>query len=216
MANNYTTSSSRTTENDPLSSSPVWIVPENSTSTSDKSILLSNNNTKLPTYNSFSAPSAPEIDDEPPNYFDISIVPSGAVLYNNEIIPYAEGSKAEIERDMKGVLLYDSLIDKNPDQLWLYFMTYLNEKPQLKVNICGYYTEVKLLRIHLYWMSQDEFHPFGNLIKFRTVSSSRKNPQKYNMGIQWSSSFSLHASIAPQLVLCDHFQSFSSDTFVIS
>ncbi|CAF4642525.1 unnamed protein product, partial [Rotaria socialis] len=33
------------------------------------------------------------------------------------------------------------LVDKNPDQLWLYFMTYLNEKPQLKVSIHGFYTQ---------------------------------------------------------------------------
>jgi hypothetical protein len=144
MANNYTTSNNFTNQNDALSSAPIWTVPEESTSTSDKRMLLSNDNINPPVYNTFSATSARAIDDQPPNYFDISIVPNSAILHNNEVTPYTEASKAKIERNMKGVLSSDSLIDKNPDQLWLYFMTYLNEKPRLKVEICGYYTEVKL------------------------------------------------------------------------
>jgi hypothetical protein len=154
MANSNITSSNFTTENNPSPSAPVLTVPADSISTPDKSTLLSNNNIEPPIYNAFTAPSAPEIGDQPPNYFDISIVPNGAILYNNESTSYAEASKAEIERDVKGVLSFDSLIDKNPDQLWLYFMTYLNEKPQLKVSICGYYTEVRLWRIYFYRMSQ--------------------------------------------------------------
>jgi hypothetical protein len=105
----------------------------------------------LPTYNAFPAPSAPDIDDLPPNYFDISIVPNGAVLHYNEVTPYTEASKAIVERKTEGVRSFDPLLDKNPDQLWLYFMTYLNEKPTLVMNIHGYYIEVlyKSFEIHL-------------------------------------------------------------------
>lgn len=47
-----------------------------------------------------------------------------------------------IERTSKGVVSFDPLIDRNPDQLWLYFMTYLNEKPRQCVDIHGHHTEV--------------------------------------------------------------------------
>lgn len=90
-------------------------------------------------------PSAPPFDDAPPNYFDISIVPNAAVLYKEQSAPIEEPSMAEIERTTKGVLSFDELIDRNPDQMWLYFMTYLNEKPRLNVKILGYYTEVILI-----------------------------------------------------------------------
>jgi hypothetical protein len=54
--------------------------------------------------------------------------------------------EAEIGRDTNGVISFDSLIDRNLDQLWLYFMTYLNEKPKLNVCIHGHYTEVRFYR----------------------------------------------------------------------
>ncbi|CAF1523196.1 unnamed protein product [Rotaria sordida] len=141
MANNYNTSSNFTTEHYPWSNTSIGIVSGDSIPTSDKSMPLSKQDHELPTYDTFTAPSAPDIGDLPPNYFDISIVPNGAILYNNQVTPYTEVSKAEIERNKKGVRSFDPLIDQNPDQLWLYFMTYLNEKPQLKVNINGSYTE---------------------------------------------------------------------------
>lgn len=88
-------------------------------------------------------PSAPDASDLPPNYYDISIVPNNAVLHFNEVPQYTEASKAVIERKNEGVLSLDPVIDQNPDQLWLYFMTYLNEKPTLLVNIEGYHMEVR-------------------------------------------------------------------------
>ncbi|CAF4981714.1 unnamed protein product [Rotaria sp. Silwood1] len=66
----------------------------------------------MKTYNIFSTPLAPDIDDLPPNYFDISIVPNGAILYPNDVTPYTESSKAEIKRNAKGVLSFDQLVDK--------------------------------------------------------------------------------------------------------
>ena len=81
-------------------------------------------------------------DDQPPDYFDISIVPDGAILYRNQVMPYTERSQALVKRTKEGVLSFDSLIDGNPDQLWLYFMTYLSEKPGLMVYLNGSHTEV--------------------------------------------------------------------------
>ncbi len=141
MASNFTGSSNVTTENYPLPSQPLWIVPTDRISTSGTTVLSSNNDIELQAFKG----SPPNIDEIPPNYFDMSVVPNGAILYYNGVNPYTEASKAEIERNEIGVLSFDVLIDKNPDQLWLYFMTYLNEKPQLKVNIRGYYNEVFLL-----------------------------------------------------------------------
>jgi hypothetical protein len=126
----------------PPANAPVWTVPSDSVPNSDMNNLIPNNDTNSPNYNEFSAASAPDIGDLPPNYFDISIVPNNAVLHYNEVTPYTEPSKAETERKKDGVLSFDPLIDKNPDQLWLYFMTYLNEKPTLAVNIHGYHVEV--------------------------------------------------------------------------
>jgi hypothetical protein len=138
MANNYITSNNFITQTD----ASVWTVSEDCVPTSDKRMLLANDNMNPPVYGTYPAPSAPEMDDLPPNYFDISIVPNSAILHYNQVIPYREASRAVIERNSKGVLSSDSLIEKNPDQLWLYFMTYLNEKPRLHVQIHGSYTEV--------------------------------------------------------------------------
>ncbi len=126
----------------PEANAPVWPVPSDSVPNSDENMLLTNKNQDIPNYDALSAPSAPDIGDLPPNYFDISIVPNNAVLHYNEVVPYTEASKAEIERKNEGVLSFDPLVDRNPDQLWLYFMTYLNEKPSLGVNIHGYHIEV--------------------------------------------------------------------------
>jgi hypothetical protein len=104
-------------------------------------MLLSNKDQNPPNNSSLPTPSAPNINDLPPNYFDTSIVPNNAVLHYNEVTPYTEPSQAVIERKSEGVVSFDPLIEKNPDQLWLYFMTYLNEKPMLTVNIHGYHVE---------------------------------------------------------------------------
>jgi hypothetical protein len=102
---------------------------------------VTNNDEDLPSYNKF----IDSLDIFPPNYFNISIVPNGAVLHYSEMIPFNETSKAKIKRKKSSVFSFDSLIDKNPDQLWLYFTTYLKEKPSPFVNISGYHTEVKNL-----------------------------------------------------------------------
>ncbi len=129
-----------TGENYPSLSAPIWTIPM-----SRVALPLTNNNEDLPSYNRFIAVSASQSEDVPPNYFDISIVPNGAVLYYDEVIPYREASKAKTQRKNGNIFSLDSLIDKNPDQLWLYFMTYLNEKPSLFVNILGQHVEVKTL-----------------------------------------------------------------------
>jgi len=151
MAQNKIESTGFTGEHLPAANAPTWTVPSESVPHSEKSVLLTNNDKDVPNYNAFPAPSAPVLDDLPPNYFDISIVPNNVVLHYNEVVPYTEASQAVIERKNEGVLSLDPLIDRNPDQLWLYFMTYLNEKPCLSINIHGYHVEVlyKSSRINL-------------------------------------------------------------------
>lgn len=122
-------------DHDSSANAPVWTTPSDAVPRYDEHVLV-NTNDSLPT------PSAPNIEDLPPNYFDISIVPNNAVLHYNEVPPYTEPSNAVIERETEGVVSFDALIDRNPDQLWLYFMTYLNEKPLLDVKIHGYHIEV--------------------------------------------------------------------------
>jgi hypothetical protein len=142
MAQNKGEYAGYTGENYPLANAPVWTVPSDAVPNSDERILLANNNQDIPNYDTLPIPSAPEIGDLPPNYFDISIVPNNVVLHYNEVVPYTEPSKAIVERKNEGVVSFDPLIDRNPDQLWLYFMTYLNEKPSAGVNIHGYHVEV--------------------------------------------------------------------------
>jgi hypothetical protein len=125
-------------ENSPSASASIWTIPIPSVTQS-----LSNNDEDLPSYDKFIASSARQLDDLPPNYFDISLIPNGAVSYYTEIIPDTEASKAKIERKNGSIISFDPLIDKNTDQLWLYFMTYLYENPSLFVNIQGHHIQVK-------------------------------------------------------------------------
>ncbi len=118
--------------NYPSVNAPVWTVSMGNVE-----------NDGLPTYNHVVST---QFDDAPPNYFDMSIIPNGAVLSYSEIIPYREASKAKVERKDGGVFSMDSLFDKNPDELWLYFMTYLKKKPTLTVHILGRHTEVRDLQ----------------------------------------------------------------------
>lgn len=131
-----------TSEQSPPPSAPAWTVPSDATSNADVNMLIKNEEKGAPVDSAYPMPSAPEIGDLPPNYFDISIVPNNVVLHYNEVPPYTEPSTAQIERKRDGVMTFDPLVDNNPDQLWLYFMTYLNEKPSLAVNIHGYHVEV--------------------------------------------------------------------------
>ncbi|CAF4710832.1 unnamed protein product [Rotaria socialis] len=79
---------------------------KDSTLTSNKSMLLPNNDLEMKTDNIVATPIALDIDDLSPNYFDTSIAPNGAILYYNDIAPYTESSKAEIQRNGKGVLSF--------------------------------------------------------------------------------------------------------------
>jgi len=142
MAESKVESVGFTGENLPPANAPVWTIPLDAVPNSDENILLSNKDTDPPNYNAGPAPSVPDISDLPPNSFDISIVPNNALLHYNEVTPYTEPSKAVVERKSEGVLSFDPVIDNNPDQLWLYFMTYLNEKPLLTINVHGYHVEV--------------------------------------------------------------------------
>ncbi|CAF1084003.1 unnamed protein product, partial [Didymodactylos carnosus] len=91
----------------------------------------------LPSYNQLSQ----NIDNLPPNYYNISIVPEGAILNYSDVLPVAKLSEAEIERNKNGIISLDPLLNNNPDELWRYFMTYLTEKPNVVVVVHGYHTE---------------------------------------------------------------------------
>ncbi|CAF1080071.1 unnamed protein product [Rotaria magnacalcarata] len=130
-----------TGEQNPSANTSIWTVPPDATSSSDRNFLMPNNDKGVPNDNAYPPPSAPDLGDLPPNYYDISIVPNNVVLHYNEVTPYTQPSSAQVERKSEGVVSFDPLVDKNPDQLWLYFMTYLNEKPSLTVNIHGYHVE---------------------------------------------------------------------------
>jgi hypothetical protein len=142
MASSDTAPVGFTSEQLPTANAPAWTVSSAAVPNSNTNMLLSNLDKKSPGDSGIPVPSAPEIGDLPPNYFDMSIVPDNAVLHYNKVVPYTEPSKAGVQRKKEGVLSFDPLIDKNPDQLRLYFMTYLNEKPTLDVNIRGYHIEV--------------------------------------------------------------------------
>ena len=130
--------------NDHSFSAPVWTVPSDVQPKSEKAALVEDESVYAPGYDSTLAASAPEIGDLPPDYFDISIVPNNCVLHYNEVTPYTEPSVAVVQRNADGVLSFDPVIEENPDQLWLYLMTYLNEKPTLGVTIHGYHVEVSV------------------------------------------------------------------------
>ncbi|CAF2150140.1 unnamed protein product [Rotaria magnacalcarata] len=98
MTNNNTASNNFTIEDYSTPSAPVGMALKDSTLTSNKSMLLPNNDLEMKTDNIFATPIAPDIDDLPSNYFDTSIVPNGAILYYNDVTPYTESSKAEIQR----------------------------------------------------------------------------------------------------------------------
>ena len=132
-----------TGEQNPSASAPVWTVLSDATPSSGRNLLTPNDDTYPP-------PSATDPDDLPPNYYDISIVPNNVILHYNEVTPYTQPSSVQVERKSEGVLSLDPLVDKNPDELWLYFMTYLNEKPSLSVNIHGYHVEVLYKYIYKY------------------------------------------------------------------
>ena len=122
----------------PPANAAAWTVPADTASGSDVATLI-------PSKSEGPQPSAPDLSELPPNYFDISIVPNNAVLHYNEVVPYTEPSKATVVREKEGIMTFDTLVDTNPDQLWLYFMTYLNERPSLNMNIHGYHIEVVYL-----------------------------------------------------------------------
>ena len=80
-------------------------------------------------------PAGLEEDDQLPDQF---------VLYYCDVAPCTGVSEAVIKRTYFGVVSFDPRIDRDPDQLWQYSITYLNEKPQQCIRIVGYHTEVNV------------------------------------------------------------------------
>lgn len=81
------------------------------------------------------APSALEEIDRPSDQF---------VLYHRDVAPCTDVSEAVIRRTNFGVVSFDPRLNQDPDQLWQYLMTYLNEKPRQYIQIHGYHTEVNI------------------------------------------------------------------------
>ena len=135
MAHNHISVQVMPDQEFPIANAPVRTIPSNDTPNVDVT------NT-VPSRDEYPQPSAPDPSELPPKYFDISIVPNIAVLYYNQVVPFTEPSRAIVRHKKDVVLTLDPLVDSNPDQLWLYFMTYLNEKPSLNMNIHGSHTEV--------------------------------------------------------------------------
>ena len=115
---------------------PIWTISMNNTT--------NDHDEDLPNYQQFTTS---HIENAPPSYFDISNIPTVAILHYSDVIPYQEPSKAKIFRKHGCVNSADPLLEKNPDQLWLYFLTYLNEKPRLLMNIRGEHDEVNIISI---------------------------------------------------------------------
>ncbi|XJO72687.1 hypothetical protein BDV3_003774 [Batrachochytrium dendrobatidis] len=92
-------------------------------------------------------PTAPSIPPSlPPDYFDVSIIPTGSVLYPQNCPALGAYSDAEIIQSSSSMNIesHDSKLDKNPDELWRFFMSNL-QNPRLMVDIHGYHTETKYI-----------------------------------------------------------------------
>jgi len=76
-------------------------------------------------------------DDDEAESFDYTIVPEGAILRRNDVVPLDAPSEARITRKARGINSYERRLDDDEDELWRYFMTYLNEKPQMTISIVG-------------------------------------------------------------------------------
>ena len=83
-------------------------------------------------------------DRAPRSSTQIPLIPAVAIISSHDMDPPVHPSQAKIERSRESVLSFDSLIDRNAPQLWLYFLTYLKEKPNITIEIHGYHTEVRL------------------------------------------------------------------------
>jgi hypothetical protein len=136
-------SSSSGHNNPAMSDSTAWTVDQEQVSIELPPKSLPNNNDPSQNDNDEESPSAPDADDELPDYLDISIVPDGAILHRHEVVPLDGPSTVRIERKKQGINSFDARLDSDSDELWRYFMTYLDEKPQLHASIVGYHTEVK-------------------------------------------------------------------------
>ncbi|KAH6587362.1 hypothetical protein BASA50_001291 [Batrachochytrium salamandrivorans] len=92
------------------------------------------------------APSLPQAlpPSLPPDYFDVSIIPVGSILFPQNCPPLGTYSDASIIRSSftHNIESHDPQLDQNPDALWRFFMSNV-QNPQLTVDIHGYHTERK-------------------------------------------------------------------------
>ncbi|KAJ3411179.1 hypothetical protein HDV05_002645 [Chytridiales sp. JEL 0842] len=77
---------------------------------------------------------------EPPSYWEGSRIPMKDILYRTDLPPMPD-SLAEFTKSKGTVKSHDPKLDKNPDELFKFFLTHVKEKPGLKVHIVGTHTE---------------------------------------------------------------------------
>ncbi|KAJ3231277.1 hypothetical protein HDU81_003883 [Chytriomyces hyalinus] len=78
----------------------------------------------------------------PPGYFSVSGVPTRQVLMRAEAqVPIS--CFAQTERSFQEVKTHDPVIASNPDELFNYFLYYVNEKPSMMVHVNGSHQETR-------------------------------------------------------------------------
>ncbi|KAI8614989.1 hypothetical protein BC830DRAFT_1168950 [Chytriomyces sp. MP71] len=78
----------------------------------------------------------------PPGYFDVSQIPMQKVLMRADVQPPTACS-AEVTRTRTDVKTHDAVIASNPDELYKYFLYYLNERPGMFLHVHGSHQETR-------------------------------------------------------------------------
>ncbi|KAI9208892.1 uncharacterized protein BJ171DRAFT_437614 [Polychytrium aggregatum] len=94
----------------------------------------------------------------PPDYFDISIIPTGNIMLAKDCPPLGERSNAKFEVKDSSIVSFDPSLQKNvyaswdmqllqPEELWKFFLSHLS-KPTLLVHILGQHEETYTEVVH--------------------------------------------------------------------
>jgi hypothetical protein len=101
-----------------------------------------NSNEPPPAYVDFAIPSQEATNDfSAPNYFDISNIPRGSVLYPHTFGSVKHPSLAKFKVEKNGNLVsFDPLLDHNPEEVFSFFATHLPRLPLLYIRYsCSYF-----------------------------------------------------------------------------
>jgi hypothetical protein len=75
-----------------------------------------------------------------PEITDFSQIPQGHTLFNDGRTISRIRSPASFEMNSSGIKTFDKLLDKDPEELWKFFISHLN-KPKILIKIKGHHTE---------------------------------------------------------------------------